>query len=77
MNGTPLSRVSAYSIAGAALLFGLGQPLGGCGGRTPNHDVIDRSYSVLINGSLGDFNDAIAADSATHSVTTFPFLAAP
>ncbi|MCA9578350.1 MAG: hypothetical protein R3B40_26855 [Polyangiales bacterium] len=50
---------------------------GGCGGRTPNHDVIDRSYSVLINGSLGDFNDAIAADSATHSVTTFPFLAAP
>lgn len=50
---------------------------GGCGGRTPNHDVIDRSYSVLINGSLGDLGDAVAADSSTHSITTFPFLAAP
>lgn len=50
---------------------------GGCGGRTPNYDVIDRSYSVLINGSLGDLGDAIAADSETHSITTFPFLAAP
>lgn len=50
---------------------------GGCGGRTPNYDVVDRSYSVLINGSLGDLGDAVAADSETHSVTTFPFLAGP
>jgi hypothetical protein len=51
---------------------------GGCGGRTPLYDVIDRSYSVLINGSLGDLGDAIDADSVTtHSTTTFPFLAAP
>jgi hypothetical protein len=52
-------------------------PEGGCGGRTPNHDVVDRSYSVLINGSLGDLGDAVAADAETHSITTFPFLAAP
>ncbi len=50
---------------------------GGCGGRTPGHDVIDRSYSVLINGSLGDFGDAVASDSVAASETTFPFLAAP
>lgn len=50
---------------------------GGCGGRTPNYDVVDRSYSVLINGSLGDLGDEVDADSDTHSITTFPFLAAP
>ncbi len=50
---------------------------GGCGGRTPNHDVVDRSYSVLINGSLGDLGDAVDGDNVTHDENTFPFLAAP
>ncbi len=50
---------------------------GGCGGRTPNHDVVDRSYSVLINGSLGDLGDAVDSDNVTHDENTFPFLAAP
>ena len=50
---------------------------GGCGGRTPNHDIADRSYSVLINGSLGDLGDAVDSDNETHDEDTFPFLAAP
>ncbi len=50
---------------------------GGCGGRTPNHDVGDRSYSVLINGSIGDLGDAVDSDNVTHDENTFPFLAAP
>lgn len=50
---------------------------GGCGGRTPNDDVIQRSYSVLANGSLADIDDTITEDDAEHSATTFPFLAAP
>ncbi len=52
-------------------------PEGGCGGRTPNHDVADRSYSVLINGSLGDLGDGVDGDNVTHDEDTFPFLAAP
>jgi hypothetical protein len=50
---------------------------GGCGGRTPNDDVIDRSYSVLAAGALTGIDDTITADDATHDPDTFPFLAAP
>lgn len=50
---------------------------GGCGGRTPNDDVIDRSYSVLAAGILTGIDDTITEDDAVHSATTFPFLAAP
>ncbi|MCB9615495.1 MAG: DUF4331 family protein [Sandaracinus sp.] len=50
---------------------------GGCGGRTPNDDVIDRSYSVLAAGILTGVDDTITTDDATHDPDTFPFLAAP
>lgn len=51
---------------------------GSCGGRTPTDDVIDRSYSVLAAGLLTGVDDTITSDAeATHSLTTFPFLAAP
>lgn len=48
---------------------------GGCGGRTPNDDVIDRSYSVLAAGLLTGVDDTITADDATHSTSAFPFMA--
>ena len=50
---------------------------GGCGGRVPGNDVVDRSYSVLINGSLGDLGDAVDSDNETVDPDTFPFLVAP
>ncbi len=50
---------------------------GNCGGRTPNADVIDRSYSVLAAGALTGVADAIAQSGPTHNTATFPFLAAP
>lgn len=51
--------------------------MGGCGGRTPNDDVIDRSYSVLAAGLLTGVDDTIKADDATHDLSTFPWLSAP
>lgn len=50
---------------------------GGCGGRTPNDDIIERTYSVLALGSLTGFDDTIIADSANHTLDRFPFLASP
>lgn len=50
---------------------------GGCGGRTPNDDVIARSYSVLAAGALSGVDDTITEDDAEHDASTFPFLAAP
>lgn len=50
---------------------------GGCGGRTPLDDVIDRSYSVLAAGILTGVDDTITKDDADHDPTTFPWLAAP
>lgn len=50
---------------------------GGCGGRTPLDDVIDRSYSVLAAGILTGVDDTITEDDAEHDLTTFPWLAAP
>jgi hypothetical protein len=54
-----------------------------CGGRTPTHDVIDMTYSVLAAGSFGlqvtgrvpNFHDNVAAHADVS--TTFPFLGAP
>lgn len=55
-----------------------------CGGRTPTHDVIDVSYSVLAAGTAGfeipSFNPRIGDGVAAHtnvSDTEFPFLGAP
>jgi hypothetical protein len=49
---------------------------GGCGGRTPADDVIDRSYSVLAAGILTGVDDTITANDKSFS-DDFPFLAAP
>lgn len=49
-----------------------------CGGRTPLHDTIDVSYSVLAAGALSGVGDAVPMDSdSTPSLTEFPFLAPP
>ena len=61
---------------GEYLAVEAGVPL--CGGRTPNDDVGNRSYSVLTNGSLADVSDGVDADDcAGHSNSEFPFLARP
>jgi hypothetical protein len=50
---------------------------GGCGGRTPLDDIIDRSYSVLAAGALTGIDDTITSDGANHDPDVFPFLASP
>ncbi len=49
---------------------------GGCGGRMPADDIIDRSYSVLAAGILTGVDDTIAADDCAPS-DAFPFLCEP
>lgn len=49
---------------------------GGCGGRMPGKDVIERSYSVLAANVLTGIDDGIADDDVAPS-TSFPFLVAP
>jgi len=54
-----------------------------CGGRTPSHDVVDVTYSVLAGGvqalSPGQRNGLIgdAATAHTDVTSTFPFLGPP
>lgn len=49
---------------------------GGCGGRTPSDDVIERSYSVLAAGQLSGIDDTIEGDDGNQS-SSFPFLGPP
>lgn len=49
---------------------------GGCGGRSPGDDVIERSYSVLAAGILAGVDDGVAKDDGI-ATDTFPFLAPP
>ena len=51
--------------------------MGGCGGRTPNEDVVERSFSVLAAGALTGIDDLVTGDARDHSATEFPFLAGP
>jgi hypothetical protein len=49
-----------------------------CGGRTPLHDTIDVSYSVLAAGALSGVGDGVPIDAdGSASLTTFPFLDDP
>lgn len=48
-----------------------------CGGRTPQHDVIQTTYSAVAVGGVTGVDDGISSDNVTHSATQFPFLAAP
>ncbi len=50
---------------------------GQCGGRHPNMDVIETSYSALAAGGLTGIDDGVASDNVTHSITAFPYLAGP
>jgi hypothetical protein len=50
---------------------------GSCGGRTPEYDVIERSYSVLAAGALAGVDDTITEDDVALDLDTFPFLAEP
>lgn len=47
---------------------------GGCGGRTPQYDVIDDSYSVLAAGTLAGVGDGVD-ENAEGFLAGFPFLA--
>ena len=49
---------------------------GGCGGRTPSDDVIERSYSILTTGALSGVDDTITEDDGVQT-DEFPFLGAP
>lgn len=49
-----------------------------CGGRTPLHDTIDVSYSVLAAGALSGVGDGVPMDGdGSASLTAFPFLDDP
>jgi len=49
---------------------------GGCGGRTLDDDVIDRSYSVLAAGILTGVDDTITSNDV-ENLDEFPYLAPP
>jgi hypothetical protein len=49
---------------------------GGCGGRTPADDVIERSYSVLAAGILAGIDDGVTEDDGIQTAV-FPFLGEP
>lgn len=56
----------------------VGIPNDDCGGRTPLHDTIDVSYSVLAIGALSGVGDGIPNDTdSTPSLSEFPFLLPP
>lgn len=68
-----------YLAVEAAILIG---PTGTCGGRAPDYDVIDSSYSMLAMGVAGfdtSLNPKIkdGAEPHTDITTTFPYLGPP
>lgn len=48
-----------------------------CGGRTPTDDAVDVYRSLLVDGSSDSIEDGVGADDRNHSISRFPFLAAP
>lgn len=49
-----------------------------CGGRTPNYDTIDVTYSVVAIGQLSGVDDGVPRDAdGTHSTSQFPYLDEP
>lgn len=48
-----------------------------CGGRTPNYNASNIFRSLLANGSIAGIDDGLHNDDSEHSVSVFPFLAAP
>jgi hypothetical protein len=68
---------SAYLGVEGEALGALERGQGSGGGRVPGDDVVERSYSVLVAGQLGGYDDLVDSDDAEHDIDTFPFLAAP
>lgn len=52
-------------------------PADDCGGRTPGDDAVDVIRSMLVDGSRTSVTDGVDRDDHVHSMTEFPFLAAP
>jgi hypothetical protein len=48
-----------------------------CGGRTITQDAIDVYRSLLVMGKPTGVDDGVTGDDGEHSLTQFPFLAAP
>ncbi len=48
-----------------------------CGGRTIVDDSIDVYRALLVNGTTSGVEDGVDTDDHAHSLTAFPFLAAP
>lgn len=68
---------SAYLGVEGEAINALQRGQGSGGGRVPGDDVVERSYSVLVAGQLGGYDDLVERDDAVHDVDVFPFLAAP
>ncbi|HBQ19471.1 MAG TPA: hypothetical protein DEF51_52875 [Myxococcales bacterium] len=73
---TERTTCGTYLGLEAEVVGAVPEGMGGCGGRTPSDDVIDRSYSVLAAGILTGVDDTITADDGAQT-PTFPFLGAP
>ncbi len=48
-----------------------------CGGRTINYDAVNVYRSLLTTGTISSVDDGVHADEKLHSISEFPFLAAP
>jgi hypothetical protein len=68
---------SVYLGVEAEALGALRLGQGSGGGRVPGDDVVARSYSVLVAGTLSGIDDGVPADDEQHDIDVFPFLAAP
>ncbi len=62
---------------GVELAAGPGEARGDCGGRTPNYDAVDVFRSLLATGARAGLADGVDRDEQTHSISVFPYLAAP
>lgn len=54
-----------------------GQGEGGCGGRTPDADIVDITYSLLIYGTRSGAYDALEMPEENAAIGAFPWLAPP
>ena len=48
-----------------------------CGGRTPNHDVVDTLYTLIVNGIGGEAVSDGVDQATVQAGTAFPYLAPP
>jgi hypothetical protein len=74
--GSDAGQCGQY-LAAELTVIGLTGLENDCGGRAPNYDVIETTYSAVAAGSTTGVNDGLTADARIHSETIFPFLAGP